>query len=65
MVDDRTHNPLVVTARLICTSDGGRATSVFPGMASSPGRNIVITARLPAPFSRIRSSTRANATVPR
>jgi hypothetical protein len=39
------HNPPVVAARLICTSDDGHAASVFPGTASSPGRNIVITAR--------------------
>jgi glyoxylase-like metal-dependent hydrolase (beta-lactamase superfamily II) len=34
-MDDRTHNPPVVAARLICTGDGGHATSVFPG---GPGR---------------------------
>jgi hypothetical protein len=59
----RAHQPLPSAVRVLAARSG--ATSVFPGMASSPGRNIVITARLMTPSSRIRSSTRANDTVPR
>jgi hypothetical protein len=61
----RTHDPPVVPARLICTSDGRARDTCAPPHGQFPRRNISTTTRLLAPFSRIRSSIRANATLPR